>query len=735
MLSWRTRVRRPGAALCGGVSFEVAWGGGRAGVFGRDWGARVVDEEKNAKLDGEVVNDISKEGTGKGKESRGFWLSRPTSRSRWQGNVPSTPGFGSPAKFTLCVFNPLLYFTNQTIEDTVIPVNPVVDPEFYHDLMITFGSSESGFSKPRSPRKNITDVDMEFVIPGNHTTLVLDILQILLDHSPKQISTSSPNNSLLLAISHGPHPKPVRSPFPSHHRFRPHHLLPIPIAHCNRWKFGHIEGFPVGYQWKDRQKLSDDGVHAPVRGGIHGRQSTGAFSLVLSGGYEDDHCDGNKFIYTGSGGNKFSLSLKQLVQVSDQQWKRGNRALQTSMNLNKPVRVIRGYGLKSRFAPATGYRYDGLYKVVSATIKPGKKGHLVCLFEMKRCPDQPPLPVSPALLASSSSRTSPGPEPEDEVEVVSTNFTSTSSRAEASESRNTATTPTVVGSPSEEPASTLNSQQVAPKSTSTLGVLSSQIQLPTPAPDESLRPGSAPSLSTQAAPGSSATLVASPPASRTGPSPQGHSAPSTPVASSFGTRIPQKRPRPRPITSPDRWAKKPRIASFEECLQSGDRDFGSSSPLTIRIRPVVATGAASPSRNQSTHPTACRGPEATVGDTEPKESLEKDGIKGDPPCCAFNPIRPSDAYFLSEELVEVIDLSGGTAGASWKEKQEKAASFLGFVDLTLDSNDEDGDGDVKMSIPTPRRAGGTRRVKQEEVQVRHLGFLDLTLDSDEETGS
>ncbi|KIK62389.1 hypothetical protein GYMLUDRAFT_164905, partial [Collybiopsis luxurians FD-317 M1] len=43
-----------------------------------------------------------------------------------------------------------------------------------------------------------------------------------------------------------------------------------------------------------------------------------------------------------------------------------------------PVRVIRGHTLDSPYAPAQGYRYDGLYKV--AKVLRGKSGFLLCRF-------------------------------------------------------------------------------------------------------------------------------------------------------------------------------------------------------------------------------------------------------------------------------------------------------------------------------------------------------------------
>ena len=35
-------------------------------------------------------------------------------------------------------------------------------------------------------------------------------------------------------------------------------------------------------------KVSESGVHRPHVAGIHGRENEGSYSIVLSGGYEDD---------------------------------------------------------------------------------------------------------------------------------------------------------------------------------------------------------------------------------------------------------------------------------------------------------------------------------------------------------------------------------------------------------------------------------------------------------------
>jgi E3 ubiquitin-protein ligase UHRF1 len=69
-------------------------------------------------------------------------------------------------------------------------------------------------------------------------------------------------------------------------------------------------------------------------------------------------------------------------------------ALKKSSETKKPVRVIRGYKLKSDFAPSEGYRYDGLYTVEKAWMEKGlnPKGYLVCKFAFVRIAGQPRIP-------------------------------------------------------------------------------------------------------------------------------------------------------------------------------------------------------------------------------------------------------------------------------------------------------------------------------------------------------
>ncbi|KAI0348037.1 hypothetical protein BDW22DRAFT_47112 [Trametopsis cervina] len=165
--------------------------------------------------------------------------------------------------------------------------------------------------------------------------------------------------------------------------------------------FGSIPNVPVGTWWETRKECSIAAIHAPWVAGISGGPD-GCYSVALSGGYEDDVDLGEGFTYTGSGGRDLKgtkhnpKNLRTAPQSYDQTFDtKDNRALLKSVETRKPVRVIRGYKLHSRYAPAEGYRYDGLYTVEKAWQEKGlnPKGYLVCKFAFKRLPNQPPLPV------------------------------------------------------------------------------------------------------------------------------------------------------------------------------------------------------------------------------------------------------------------------------------------------------------------------------------------------------
>jgi E3 ubiquitin-protein ligase UHRF1 len=165
--------------------------------------------------------------------------------------------------------------------------------------------------------------------------------------------------------------------------------------------FGSIPGIAVGTWWETREGCSIDAVHAPWVAGISGSKR-GAYSVALSGGYDDDVDLGSGFTYTGSGGRDLKgtktapKNLRTAPQSSDQSFENDfNMALKKSSETKKPVRVIRGYKLKSAFAPSEGYRYDGLYRVEKAWMEKGlnPKGYMVCKFAFVRIAGQPAIPV------------------------------------------------------------------------------------------------------------------------------------------------------------------------------------------------------------------------------------------------------------------------------------------------------------------------------------------------------
>ncbi|RXG62368.1 E3 ubiquitin-protein ligase UHRF1 [Armadillidium vulgare] len=123
--------------------------------------------------------------------------------------------------------------------------------------------------------------------------------------------------------------------------------------------FGPIPGVEVGTLWKFRLQVSEAGVHRPHVAGIHGRENSGAYSIVLAGGYEDDEDRGEEFTYTGSGGRDLSGNKRTAEQSCDQ--------ILTRMN-----------------------KYDGIYKIVRYWQAPGKSGFKVWRYLLRRDDPSPP---------------------------------------------------------------------------------------------------------------------------------------------------------------------------------------------------------------------------------------------------------------------------------------------------------------------------------------------------------
>ncbi|KAJ6629891.1 PUA-like domain-containing protein [Mycena sp. CBHHK59/15] len=156
-------------------------------------------------------------------------------------------------------------------------------------------------------------------------------------------------------------------------------------------RYGAPRDVAVGSWWETRQECSEAGVHKPTMAGISGCKD-GAFSIVMSGAYEDVIDDGETFVYIGTGGKSNTAFGATGPQTSDQDMQhRHNKYLVKSHLNGRHVRVVRGPNLESPWAPVYGYRYDGLYTITEAWEDKGRSGFKVCKFRFVRNPGQPPL--------------------------------------------------------------------------------------------------------------------------------------------------------------------------------------------------------------------------------------------------------------------------------------------------------------------------------------------------------
>jgi putative restriction endonuclease len=142
---------------------------------------------------------------------------------------------------------------------------------------------------------------------------------------------------------------------------------------------GEIEVIKPGQMFLNRQALHNAVVH---RGLMNGISAGGGESIVLSGGYKDDHDGGDIIIYTGEGGRDPASGH----QIADQQMTKGNLALSKHYQEGNPIRVCRGYKLDSPYAPKSGYRYDGLYRIDSCWNEHGIDGFLIWRYRLVKIP-------------------------------------------------------------------------------------------------------------------------------------------------------------------------------------------------------------------------------------------------------------------------------------------------------------------------------------------------------------
>lgn len=147
-------------------------------------------------------------------------------------------------------------------------------------------------------------------------------------------------------------------------------------------------GLEVGAWWPFQICALRDGAHGSRMGGIHGR-ADGAYSVVISGAYEDSDTDfGDTVYYSGSRGAPEPGVKKEAVLTN------ASKSLMMSKTSGRPVRLLRASKGNSAFAPKVGIRYDGLYKVMDYSQQETNDGVAYWRFTLERLAGQMPIDLS-----------------------------------------------------------------------------------------------------------------------------------------------------------------------------------------------------------------------------------------------------------------------------------------------------------------------------------------------------
>jgi hypothetical protein len=149
--------------------------------------------------------------------------------------------------------------------------------------------------------------------------------------------------------------------------------------------FGH-NGLAVGTWFPFQLKALFDGAHGASVAGISGHAEFGAYSVVISGMYDDlDRDEGDRVWYSADGSHT-NVDNRSITHMSN-----STRSLHTSLANGNPVRLLRSSKGKYQYAPSIGIRYDGLYRVTASRQQRNANGGLYEQFRLERMPGQPPL--------------------------------------------------------------------------------------------------------------------------------------------------------------------------------------------------------------------------------------------------------------------------------------------------------------------------------------------------------
>lgn len=138
-----------------------------------------------------------------------------------------------------------------------------------------------------------------------------------------------------------------------------------------------------GQWWPILLAALRDGAHGAAQAGIHGAVGQGAYSILVSGSHYADKDDGETLRYCGTEGGEDG-------GLTD-----ATKCLHDNIKNRNPVRVLRTSKLppENPYRPSLGYRYDGLYDVISFEVLDASKGHQ--RFLLKRCDNQAPIRCKP----------------------------------------------------------------------------------------------------------------------------------------------------------------------------------------------------------------------------------------------------------------------------------------------------------------------------------------------------
>lgn len=153
----------------------------------------------------------------------------------------------------------------------------------------------------------------------------------------------------------------------------------FPNRNCN--VVGH-NGLEVGDWWPLQICALRDGAHGARISGIAGSKANGAYSIVVSGKYENLDADrGDMLSYSGS--QALENTDPEVPIISPY-----TEALRLSFQLRRPLRVLRCSRSNSPYSPSKGIRYDGLYTITGEETRFNTHGGAYIRFKLTRNANQ-----------------------------------------------------------------------------------------------------------------------------------------------------------------------------------------------------------------------------------------------------------------------------------------------------------------------------------------------------------